>query len=87
MQLEILFFPKLIQQRQADDLASQELNAQPIHIEELYDHGNQSVYLSEQFGSHEQLQHFKVWNFKIKWQKRNVGNNKISYRIETDRKN
>ena len=50
-------------------MASQELHSQSIHIEELYDHGHQSVYLSEQFGSHEQLQHFKVLNDDIKSQK------------------
>ena len=60
------FLLQLIQQRQAKDLASQELHSQSIHIEELYDHGHQSVYLSEQFGSHEQLQHFKVLNDDIK---------------------
>ena len=60
------FLLQLIQQRQAHDLASQELHAQSIHIEELYDQGNQSVYIAEQFGSHEQLQHFKVLNVDIK---------------------
>ena len=61
------FLLQLIQQRQANDLAAQELHAQSIHIEELYDQGNQSVYIAEQFGSHEQLQHFKVCNFDTKY--------------------